>query len=122
MLGEGRGVVGDRRPMPLDLAVDAGGRVFIRLDEQPWTILDNAKVSVSDGNWLRGTFQGDRQTVDTNHRAYRMVLELRQYEGGDAKGMGSMLLCGSCVALSTNADHDVKLGNALTDFVVLRKR
>jgi hypothetical protein len=108
--------------MPLDLAVDAGGRVFIRLDEQPWTILDNAKVSVSDGNWLRGTFQGDRQTVDTNHRAYRMVLELRQYEGGDAKGMGSMLLCGSCVALSTNADHDVKLGNALTDFVVLRKR
>lgn len=120
VLGEGRAVVGDRRPMPLNVAVDVDGRVFVRLDEQPWTVLNNEKV---DGNWFRGTFQGDRQTVDTNRREYRMVLELQQYVGGDeTDGVGSMLLCGSCVALSTNGDDEVKSGNALTDFVVLRKR
>ena len=119
VLGEGRGVVGDRRPMPLDMAVDADGRVFVRLDSQSWTILDKAKVDDpenGEGCWLRGTFQGDRKTVDTNRREYRMMLEVRQYEGSDG------MLCGSCVALSTNADDHVKSGNALTDFVLLRKR
>lgn len=119
MLGEGCRV-SDRRPMPLDMAVDVDGRVFIRLDEQPWTVLNNAKLDDGEAGWLRGTFQGDRQTVDTNRREYRMVLEMRRYEDRNDTA-GSTLLCGSCVALSTNADDDVKAGNALTDFVRLQK-
>ena len=123
MLGEGREKVGDRSPMPLSMAVDAGGRVYVRLGEQPWTLLDQAEVEEHDCKvaWLRGTFLGDRRTVDTNRRDYTMSLELRRYDCDDGDDDVS-LLGGSCVALSTNADDDVRLGNALTDFVLLRKQ
>ena len=127
VLGAGREVVGDRRPLPFDMAVDEDGRVFVRLDEQPWTILDGAELDEANagGTWLRGNFQGDRRTVDTNRREYRMVLELRYYESNSEEeclDSLSPLLCGSCVALSTGADDEVKAGNALTDFVELRKK
>ena len=123
MLGEGREKVGDRCPIPLSMAVDADGRVYVRLGEQPWTLLDQAELEELDckGGCLRGTFLGDRQTVDTNRRDYTMLLELRRYESGDRNDNVS-LLGGSCVALSTNADDGVRLGNALTDFVLLRKQ
>ena len=123
MLGEGRGKIGDRSPIPLDLAVDADGRVFVHLGEQSWTLLNDVELEEDDcnGGCLRGTFQGDRRTMDTNRRDYSMLLELRRYDPGNGDNDMS-LLCGSCVALSTNNDDDVRLGNALTDFVLLQKQ
>lgn len=139
MLGEGRHV-GDRRPMRLDLAVDESGWFHVRVGEQPWTLLDAAQLDddgeEEGGCWLRGVFRADRQTAETNRRDYLMHLELKRYitrsssetteaaEEGDQEGEdvgAAVLLCGSCTALSSNADT-VRIGNALTDFVSLRKR
>ena len=51
--------------------------------------------------------------VDTNRREYVLHLELRCSDGE---------LKGSCIALSTNTDDPVRVGNALADYCELTKQ
>lgn len=94
-------------PHRLALAVDEGGRVHVRLGDQLWTLLNNARF---DGAYLRGGFKGDIGTGDANRTDYVLSVELRLR--GDT-------LNGSVTAITL---PDVRLGNALTHWAELRRR
>lgn len=94
-------------PHRLALAIDDGGRVHVRLGDDLWTLLNNARF---DGEYLRGGFRGDIGTEDANRTDYVLSVELRLR--GD-------LLNGSVIAVTL---PNVRLGNALTHWAELRRR
>lgn len=94
-------------PHRLALTIDDGGRVHVRLGDDLWTLLNNARF---DGEYLRGGFRGDIGTEDANRTDYVLSLELRLR--GD-------VLNGSVIAVTL---PNVRLGNALTHWAELRRR
>ena len=94
-------------PHRLALAIDDGGHVHVRLGDDLWTLLNNARF---DGEYLRGGFRGDIGTEDANRTDYVLSLELRLR--GD-------VLNGSVIAVTL---PNVRLGNALTHWAELRRR
>ena len=94
-------------PRRLALAIDDGGRVHVRLGDQLWTLLNNARF---DGEYLRGGFKGDIGTEDANRTDYVLSLELKLRDD---------ILNGSVTAITL---PNVRLGNALTHWAELRRR
>lgn len=94
-------------PHRLALAIDEGGRVHVRLGDDLWALLNNARF---DGAYLRGGFRGDIGTEDANRTDYVLSLELKLR--GD-------VLNGSVTAITL---PNVRLGNALTHWAELRRR
>lgn len=94
-------------PHRLALVIDDGGRVHVRLGDDLWTLLNNARF---DGEYLRGGFRGDIGTEDANRTDYVLSVELRLR--GD-------VLNGSVIAVTL---PNVRLGNALTHWAELRRR
>jgi CubicO group peptidase (beta-lactamase class C family) len=90
----------------LTITVKDSGDVHVQLGYQLPTLLTGAKF---DDGWLHGVFAGDIGTEDANRTKYHLVLE--------AKLRGDRL-CGSLVAQSVEA---IRAGNALTQWVELKK-
>jgi len=92
---------------PLTVRIDPTGLAFVRLGEDPWTLLNDP--SLSDG-MLTGYFAGDIGTEDVNRRPYRLRLEMK-HRGN--------VLNGGLIAQSLPAN---RIGNALTHWVSLAKQ
>jgi len=92
---------------PIVVRVDPTGAVFVRLGEDPWTLLNDPNLR--DG-MLTGYFAGDIGTVDVNRRPYRLRLEVKHR---------GQVLNGGLIAQSL---PDNRIGNALTHWVSLTKQ
>ena len=114
-----RQVAGRPDPLVLAMACDRAGRVFVRLGAEPWTLLDRA--ATDDAGWLRGVFRGNIMTADANRTHYNLHLAVRRWEEAQDAGSSPAVLCGSLVAVTEMLPGEWRAGNALAEFVALRK-
>ncbi len=89
------------------LRVEPTGAIFVRLADQPWTVLNDP--GYSDGT-LTGFFDGDIGTPDADRRPYHLRLEVK---------LRGNVLNGSLIAQSLPAN---RIGNALTSWIELKRQ
>jgi CubicO group peptidase (beta-lactamase class C family) len=89
------------------LRVEPTGAIYLRLADQPWTVLNDP--GYSDGT-LTGFFDGDIGTPDANRRPYHLRLEVK---------LRGNVLNGSLIAQSLPAN---RIGNALTSWIELKRQ
>lgn len=95
-----------RDELDLRLVIEEGGAVYVRLADQPWTLLNDASF---DGTYLTGFFAGDLGTEDVNRTEHVLRVELRLRDD---------VLNGSVIGQSLPA---VRVGNALTHWAEVRR-
>ena len=90
----------------VNLKIDKSGYAFIRIDDQPWSVLN--KLSF-ENNFLNGEFQGDLGTDDVNRVKYKLRLDVKYRQNK---------LNGALIAVPV---PEKRVRNALTHWVELKK-
>ena len=90
----------------VNLKIDKSGYAFIRIDDQPWSVLN--KLSF-ENNFLNGEFRGDLGTDDVNRVKYKLRLDVKYRQNK---------LNGALIAVPV---PEKRVRNALTHWVELKK-
>ena len=90
----------------VNLMIDKSGYAFIRIDEQPWSVLNEISFK---NNFLNGEFHGDLGTDDINRVKYKLRLDVKFRQSK---------LNGSLIAVPV---PEKRVRNALTHWVELKR-
>jgi len=90
----------------VNLMIDKSGYAFIRIDEQPWSVLNELSYKK---NFLNGEFNGDLGTDDVNRVRYKLRLDVKYRQNK---------LNGSLIAVPV---PEKRVRNALTHWVELKR-